>query len=608
VRTPSPALDSTGVTYQAGTTWYDYQHNGTAGKMLAVDDLGFVHVTWMNGLNSPSTSRHVYYNVWDPSTQTYTSVGGQQVNSQPRGGYACITVAHDGFSYPTFHVELTPGGTAFAASAIDFLPATGAFTTVLIDTLDPPDNEIIWPKVDMDIDGKLHVVSTENPASGAAGDPQRIFYSRGTPVIEGGFGIDILWDDVDNGSAFMYIDTVMVIAPDVACSRHSNRVVVAWSDSRDTLTTQHNNDIYYMVSEDGGVNWGEPVNVTNFIAPDWDCASQDTVVCDRDTFRVYTDLSLLLDEQDNIHIAFTTKMYYSLEGLISVYASQIWHWGSNYGYYSPIRAVSSDYINANWAADLGDWQLILQRPNLSIDPTNGDLYVSYQFHDTISWSEGGIPVADAWVAKSVDSGVSWSEGINVTETGIGDTMVAAGECQHERDITLAETVTYSDGTGYLHMSYVFDLDAGGAVGTNPTGIPTLNPVYYQRIPVNDIPATPLWDNQHPVLHVDSSGIPQPVSVGGGGAQLPESFTLYQNYPNPFNPATKIQFDLASAATVKLSVFDILGREVSTLVNNETLSGGTHVVEFDAGNMPSGIYMYRLEAGGLSESRKMILMK
>jgi len=96
---------------------------------------------------------------------------------------------------------------------------------------------------------------------------------------------------------------------------------------------------------------------------------------------------------------------------------------------------------------------------------------------------------------------------------------------------------------------------------------------------------------------------------------PHQFALYQNYPNPFNPSTKIKFSIPlkptssplSGGLVTLKVFDLLGREVATLVNKEK-PAGTYEVEFDANNLPSGIYFYRLRAGGFSDTKKFIIIR
>jgi hypothetical protein len=90
-------------------------------------------------------------------------------------------------------------------------------------------------------------------------------------------------------------------------------------------------------------------------------------------------------------------------------------------------------------------------------------------------------------------------------------------------------------------------------------------------------------------------------------ELPNTFKLSQNYPNPFNPTTTISFSLPSKSFVSLKVFDALGREVSTLVSKE-LTAGSYSQEWNAVNLPSGVYFYRLQAGNYNETRKLVLLK
>ena len=89
--------------------------------------------------------------------------------------------------------------------------------------------------------------------------------------------------------------------------------------------------------------------------------------------------------------------------------------------------------------------------------------------------------------------------------------------------------------------------------------------------------------------------------------LPDKYYLSQNYPNPFNPNTVISFQLPAAGFVKLKVFDLLGREVANLVN-ENLSAGSYKYDFNASALPSGIYFYNLETENFSETKKMVLVK
>lgn len=91
------------------------------------------------------------------------------------------------------------------------------------------------------------------------------------------------------------------------------------------------------------------------------------------------------------------------------------------------------------------------------------------------------------------------------------------------------------------------------------------------------------------------------------SEIPAGYSLHQNFPNPFNPVTSIQFDLAAVSIVKLTVFDVLGKEVSVLINQQ-LDAGNHKITFNAEKLASGIYFYKLEAGSFNDIKKMTLVK
>jgi hypothetical protein len=110
-----------------------------------------------------------------------------------------------------------------------------------------------------------------------------------------------------------------------------------------------------------------------------------------------------------------------------------------------------------------------------------------------------------------------------------------------------------------------------------------------------------------LVFIDSVMRISPNAVNHESLQSPYSFILHQNYPNPFNPSTTISFSIPSRSFVSLKVFDLLGREVATLIN-ENQNVGTHFTTFSATNLPSGIYFYRLQAGSFSETKKLVLQK
>lgn len=98
-----------------------------------------------------------------------------------------------------------------------------------------------------------------------------------------------------------------------------------------------------------------------------------------------------------------------------------------------------------------------------------------------------------------------------------------------------------------------------------------------------------------------------ISNVGEVSSLPKEFALQQNYPNPFNPATSINYELPVTGLVILNIFDVTGKEVATLVN-EQQNAGMYSVQFDGSNFASGVYFYRIQAGEFTQVKKMFLIK
>ena len=117
--------------------------------------------------------------------------------------------------------------------------------------------------------------------------------------------------------------------------------------------------------------------------------------------------------------------------------------------------------------------------------------------------------------------------------------------------------------------------------------------------------TPYTSYQYSIGHAWSKVVVN--SVPDGQRELPRQFMLAQNYPNPFNPSTTIKYELPKASEVRLSVYDLLGREVSVLVN-EKRDAGVHEVKFNGANLASGVYFYRLRAGDFVQSKRLVLLK
>lgn len=108
-----------------------------------------------------------------------------------------------------------------------------------------------------------------------------------------------------------------------------------------------------------------------------------------------------------------------------------------------------------------------------------------------------------------------------------------------------------------------------------------------------------------ILRTSNSG--GPIGIKPISNKVPKEYKLYQNYPNPFNPTTAIEFEIPKSTFTKLMVYDVMGREVTVLVNEE-LKAGVYKVDFNGNNYSSGVYLYRLETDQFTETRKMIILK
>jgi len=113
--------------------------------------------------------------------------------------------------------------------------------------------------------------------------------------------------------------------------------------------------------------------------------------------------------------------------------------------------------------------------------------------------------------------------------------------------------------------------------------------------------TTQYIDRHFYLNINSVGI-------NNISSLAEGFSLSQNYPNPFNPSTSINFSIPSSGNVSLKVYDILGNEVSSLVNNQKLSPGQYKVDFNASALTSGVYYYTIRTDNFTDTKKMFLIK
>lgn len=200
------------------------------------------------------------------------------------------------------------------------------------------------------------------------------------------------------------------------------------------------------------------------------------------------------------------------------------------------------------------------------------------------YSDGSISVSGYWYRGSTDQGViSSGTGIivdtnfSVTEQGTATDLAAPFGYQSS---AFTDSVSGSAHNGKSSGTYIVSFSTHGW------------PSWLQGI--------------FTATRISGSGIT--VSVKEITDKIvPEAFTLFQNYPNPFNPTTTISFTLPSRSFVSLKIFDLLGREVATIVAEE-MSAGSYSKQWNATNVSSGIYYYRLHAGTYIETKKLVLLR
>lgn len=231
---------------------------------------------------------------------------------------------------------------------------------------------------------------------------------------------------------------------------------------------------------------------------------------------------------------------------------------------------------------------------------NGYVYKTTNAGD--NWTlPSGIQFPNLKSVYFVNVNTGWIAGSDIFKTTNGGASWVnqnAGTGPHTSIVFTTETFGWVTGLAgvikYTASAGSSWVNIGGVTGSN------LNAVFF----INFNSGWICGDNGVILHTTNNAGISGFVQSGNS---IPDEFSLSQNYPNPFNPQTKIRFQIARLADVKLIVYDLLGREVTTLVNEE-LKPGTYEADWDASGFSSGIYFYRLISNEFSKTRKMVLMK
>ena len=256
-------------------------------------------------------------------------------------------------------------------------------------------------------------------------------------------------------------------------------------------------------------------------------------------------------------------------------------------------------------------------PEIILKLQNGDLYDQFRVVVDTSAS-GGLDVHDAFKLVPLDTGYVKIYGIAGKRYPVAITRVPVTDQQINIPVGFATDTTGSFELSWPEMDNIPDNWGLGLKDLQTGHVINLRANKYFRFDVQK--ATSLFKTRGPSQGVVTiSAIPKDtarfvltIAPGGltaidGTKELPAKVDLRQNYPNPFNPTTTIQYDLVKSGRVRLDVYNILGQRVALLIDGRQ-SAGSHSVRFDASQLTSGVYFYRLETGNKILVKKMMLMK
>jgi hypothetical protein len=344
------------------------------------------------------------------------------------------------------------------------------------------------------------------------------------------------------------------IEPTIAAS--DNLAHIAWQDTRHGLE-----EIYYKRSTDHGETWGAGIRLTNQAAeskePHLAASGLNVHLVWYDwrdgNAEIYYKRSLDGGVNWDPDFRLTNNSEVSVSSSISLNGNNIFVvWVDDRDGNYEIYFKSSTDNGSNWSSDVRLTNNSAEDSYPSITVNESSIHVVWMsYRDNIPGSGSVI-----YYKNSTDGGLTWSSDLRLPDAAVtsANASVAAGNSS-------------------VHVAWT-DLRDFSSTGT---------PEIYYKL---------------------NTGVTE---VENNYTDLHSSYSLYQNYPNPFNPVTTIQYSIPQESRVILKVYDALGNEIATLVNEEKHEG-RYKIDFDGTNLSSGMYFYTLQAGNYTQTKKLILIK
>ena len=344
-------------------------------------------------------------------------------------------------------------------------------------------------------------------------------------------------------------------------------------------------------SVNGGVNWSAPVGVSDVTSG----VQGSNVAISRNgqvnvTWLAYgSNASVMYDRSTNGGLSFGTDI-----------------------------TVSAGPFPSGLPNDVGTFPFI--KVDRGTGPRSGMIYIVF--------ADNRNGDCDVFLCRSTNAGLNWSAPVRVNSDAISNGKIQYWPCiavNEAGNISIVFMDSRNTPDNTIVEAYLARSTDGGLTFTNelvsseptPTNIPGSNVRFGDYIDIDYVGqnVVPVWTDERAGgfnMDIYTSEISELLPIEPIAGTLPDEFILEQNYPNPFNPSTKIQFNIPPSKgvrgmTTRLVIYDLLGREITSLVNGE-LNPGKYEITFDGTDYSAGVYFYKLITSEYTETRKMVLVK
>jgi hypothetical protein len=382
---------------------------------------------------------------------------------------------------------------------------------------------------------------------------------------------------------------------------NGNNVFAVWFDERDG-----NPEIYYKRSTDGGISWEADTRLTNTNAqsnvPSIALSGSDVHVVWRDSQDGNAEIYHKHSTDNGTSWGMDTRLSNNTSASdfpsVSVSGSDVhvvWRDFRN----------NDDEIYYKHSTDNGtSWGLETRLTNSSGLSEEPSVSTSGSFVH-VAWYDNRNGNVEIYYKRSTDSGTSW---------GVDTRLTNNSGTSYEPSISVSGSVVHlvwrDDRDGNFEIYYKRSTDSGTSweADTQLTSNDYFS--WYPSVASSGLGVHVVWQdirNGNWEIYYKRNPTGNVTGIENNNSELPIAFMLEQNYPNPFNPSTNFEFRIAQSGFVSLKIFDLLGRDVATLLS-EKMEAGTYNKQFDAKDLTSGVYFYQLQVDNFVETKKFILMK